>query len=238
MSNNFFHFKEFYLKQEVSALKVGTDAVILGAIATVPQGCNAILDIGTGTGILALMLAQRSNAKIIGIEVDEKTALEANFNFINCKWNQRMSCFNSSIQEFSENYQEKFDYIISNPPYFNSSLQSKSSKMNIAKHTATLSYAELVECTLKLLNPTGSFQVILPANEQENFIKIAESQGLCLNEIINVRSREDKIVIRVVLLFMKVKQALISKELVIYKDDKKNYTQKFIELTKDYYLEK
>ncbi len=218
-------------------MKLGTDAVVLGAYVK-PNLAKNILDIGTGTGILALMMAQKSDAFIQAVEIDEIAALEAEFNFKQSKWVNQFSLYNGSIQDYtSSNPSIKFDFIITNPPYFvaENQFEIEEEKRRLARHTFSLSFDELARIISELLAETGTIAMVLPVVEAESFIKIAEENSLFLKEILRVYPKASKPFNRMVMLFSKLKQNVLEQELVIYNEDN-SYTETYYELTKDFYL--
>lgn len=218
-------------------MKLGTDAVVLGAYVN-PNLAKNILDIGTGTGILALMMAQKSDAFIQAVEIDEVAALEAEFNFKQSKWLNRISLYSNSIQDFRREFPDvKFDFIITNPPYFvaGNQFEIEDEKRRTARHTNTLSFEELAKIMAQLLHENGIIAMVLPNQEAELFIQIAETYLLFPKEILQVYPKRSKPFNRLVMLFSKQKQNIIQQELVIYNEDN-SYTETYYELTKDFYL--
>lgn len=218
-------------------MKLGTDAVVLGAYVN-PQKAKNILDIGTGTGILSLMMAQKSDAIIQAIEIDEMAAIEAEFNFKQSKWAEQLSLYMGSIQDYaSNNPAEKFDLIITNPPYFvaGNQFEIEEEKRRTARHTNTLSFDELAKIMAELLHEDGTIAMVLPVQEAELFIQIAEVHQLFPKEILQVYPKKSKPFNRLVMLFSKQKQNITQQELVIYHEDN-SYTNEYYELTKDFYL--
>lgn len=218
-------------------MKLGTDAVVLGAYVNPNQAKN-ILDIGTGTGILSLMMAQKSDAIIHAVEINEMAAIEAEFNFKQSKWNEQLSLFKGSIQDYvSNNPAEKFDLIITNPPYFvaGNQFEIEDEKRRTARHTNTLSFDELAKIMANLLHEDGTIAMVLPVQEAELFIQIAETYLLFPKEILQVFPKKSKPFNRLVMLFSKQKQNITQQELVIYNEDN-SYTNEYYELTKDFYL--
>ena len=162
MGAEVFRFKQFEVHQQRSAMKVGTDGVLVGAWASVQPEDRAILDIGTGTGLIALMLAQRNpEAKVIGVEIDAESAAQARENVDRSPWSDRVEIVESAVQEFATD--ERFDLIVSNPPYFVDSLKCSDDSRTTARHTDSLSFAELMRSAARLLKPEGRFAVIVPA---------------------------------------------------------------------------
>jgi tRNA1Val (adenine37-N6)-methyltransferase len=237
LKEQIFRFKQFSLSQGKSAMKLGTDAVVLGAYVN-PNLAKNILDIGTGTGILALMMAQKSDAFIQAVEIDEVAALEAEFNFKQSKWLNRISLYSNSIQDFRREFPDvKFDFIITNPPYFvaGNQFEIEDEKRRTARHTNTLSFEELAKIMAQLLHENGIIAMVLPNQEAELFIQIAETYLLFPKEILQVYPKRSKPFNRLVMLFSKQKQNITQQELVIYNEDN-SYTETYYELTKDFYL--
>jgi tRNA1Val (adenine37-N6)-methyltransferase len=211
--------------------------VVLGAYVS-PNLAKNILDIGTGTGILALMMAQKSDAFIHAVEIDEVAALEAEFNFKQSKWLNRISLYSNSIQDFRREFPDvKFDLIITNPPYFvaGNQFEIEDEKRRTARHTNTLSFEELAKIIAELLHEDGTIAMVLPVQEAELFIQIAETYLLFPKEILQVYPKRSKPFNRLVMLFSKQKQNIKKQELVIYNEDN-SYTETYYELTKDFYL--
>lgn len=233
-----FVFKHFTVRQQHSAMKIGTDSVLLGCLVEINHSTR-ILDIGTGTGLLALMLAQRSNANIVAVEVDELAAMEATFNFKQSKWAHRITLHHKSIQQFSKEQHPKFDLIVSNPPYYaiqqHSAIAQKT--RSIARHTNLLSFDELAESILLLLNPNGSCWLILPVDEGKDFAEIAASKGLILQHQINIKPKADKDSNRVVLQFGFTHQMVTEQTFIVYEADG-NPTKAYKSIAADFYIGK
>ncbi|MCF8219699.1 MAG: methyltransferase [Bacteroidales bacterium] len=179
-------------------MKVGTDAVLLGAITKI--GCaQNILDIGTGSGVIALMMAQRSNASIHAIDIDEASVKEATENFTKSPWKERLSSENCSLQSLSQSTRSKFDLIVSNPPFFTKALKNPDASKALARHNDNLSFETLLSLSAQLLNPGGKLSLILPATEERNIVEIAKVQNLFPRDTIYILPREDKPPNRIVL---------------------------------------
>lgn len=232
--NNYFRFKQFTIIQEKSAMKVNTDGVLLGAWVNT-SGVEYALDVGTGTGLIALMLAQRTTAEITGIEIEENAAGEATFNVTNSPWGSRIIIQNLSFQEYAENTEKKFDLIISNPPYFSKNKKSTASTRSIARHNDLLPFPELISCSLKLLNNKGRLCVIVPVQSLQEITKLAANTGLFLNQFTEVKSNPETPVIRCLMEFSKTKTALQKSCLSIF-NSHSVYSEELKNLTKDYYL--
>ena len=228
-----FQFKQFSISQEKSAMKVGTDGVLLGAWIPVDKTKN-ILDIGTGTGLIALMLAQRNSlANIHAIEIEENACMEANLNFKNSPWLERLTVFNDSLQSFKNDV--KYDLIVSNPPYFTDTFKNTDSERTLARHVGNLSFQDLLFYTVSLLNDHGTCAFIIPFSEEENFINLAKNQDLCICKITRVKGRVELPFKRSMLCFKKKPSICIETELVV-EIDRHVYTSDYITLTQPFYL--
>ena len=216
-------------------MKVGTDAILLGAWPF-PGTAGSILEIGTGCGVIALMLAQRSTARIDAIDIDEKSILQAESNFINSHWNDRIKALNVSLQELSSSVKKKYDLIITNPPFFVNSLKSPLDRKNRAKHSSDLSRQELIDGVKHFLKPHGSFLLILPAEENQKFSTLAAASGLFLQQELKVRPKAGKPANRVLSRygFRQVAQPIVE-ELVIRNSDN-SFTSDYIGFTRDYHM--
>jgi tRNA1Val (adenine37-N6)-methyltransferase len=226
-----FKFKEFKIIQEKSAMKVGTDGVLLGSWVSC-ENLKNILDIGCGTGLITLMLAQRNNkSNIIGIEIDKIASQEAELNITNSDWQERIEIKNTSLQKF--NTKTKFDLIISNPPFFP---QNKSQqRRDIARRSNKLSFEELIKNTTGLLAEKGTFSVIIPKDSEEYFCKIATLNKLYINRVCYIKGNETSEVKRVMLEFSFINSKTITEQLTI-EQSRHEYTDKYIQLCKDFYL--
>ena len=226
-----FRFKKFSIIQTKSAMKVGTDGVLLGSWVNC-QKAKKILDIGAGTGLISLMLAQRNKeCNITAIEIDKDTSEEAKININNSKWRDRISIINISLNNFATS--EKFDFIVSNPPYFPANYSK--SKRAIARHTNLLSFQDLIKSTVNLLSSKGIFAVILPKIAEAIFCKTANANKLFLIRICQVKGQKNSDIKRVLLEFSFEKYSLDSDSLVI-EESRHIYTNKYIDLCQDFYL--
>lgn len=235
-----FHFKQFEIHQDKTAMKVGTDGVLLGAWANV-ESSKMALDIGTGTGLIALMVAQRNAiVQINAVEIDEISYLQAKQNFKISSWNDRLQIFNASIQDFSTNINHpnrQYDLIISNPPYFINSTKSATKSKNNVRHTDNLSFEDLIEAVNILLKKEGKFCVVLPYTEGLLFERLAGAKSLFCTKKTTVRGRDFKPAERLLMQFERIEKAVIETNLVIQNSPKRHdYTPDYIELTKDFYL--
>lgn len=236
MANESFCFKQFSVKHDKCAMKVGTDAVLLGAWA-LTDNSEKILDIGTGTGVIALMLAQKCTATIDAIDIDESACNQAKENIHNSKWENRISVHHTSLQKFSENNPVKYDLIISNPPYFIDSSKANDVERTNARHADMLPHEELLNGVLKLISDKGKFHVILPLKEGELLRDMAEEKKLYLSKLTRVRTRADKSTEKRCLMQFELTRKTFAEDLLtIELDERHNYTEEYKALTKDYYL--
>jgi tRNA1Val (adenine37-N6)-methyltransferase len=235
MSNSYFQFKQFTVCQQKAAMKVCTDACLFGAwVADTLEGkkIENVLDIGTGTGLLSLMLAQKIDAKIIAVEIDEAATEQAKENFEQSPFKERLTIIGGDIRKLK--IKNCFDLIISNPPFFDNDLKGEDQRRNIALHSTALNFEDLLNQVIKLLNPSGLFAVLLPFTRSESFILSAEKHKLFLLEQMHVKQTEEHPFFRSMLLFSTSFVASVKTDMII-----KNggiYSEKFIRLLKDYYL--
>lgn len=236
MSNQTFVFKQFAVKQDKCAMKVGTDAVILGAYVNT-KDAKKILDIGTGTGVIALMLAQKSFAHITAIEIEKEAYEQALENVLSSNWADRINVQNISFQNFYNHAAEKFDLIVSNPPYFIGSLKSKVESRSFARNNDTLPFLDLVFGVKKIMDINGHFYLILPKKEAEIFREIAEKNGLHLSKLIRIRTKQESLSDkRHVMLFENTPKSYSEETITIETQERHDYTNEYKALTKDYYL--
>lgn len=228
-----FRFKQFTIRQDRTAMKVCTDACVLGAYADVMS--ERILDIGTGTGLLALMAAQRNpSATIDAVDVDEAAFDQATENVANSPFTHRVQVRHGRIQDFTTTL--PYDRILTNPPFYTNHLRSPDAAVNRALHTDELPFAELVEAVARLLNPTGQWWVLLPPYETANLIKLAVAMGLTPFWQVHLRHNDRKPVFRMITGFKFDGQAANSDTLAIYEPGSKTYTPAFRALLGDFYL--
>lgn len=233
--NNYFIFKQFTVWQNHSAMRVGTDGVLLGAWSNT-NNAQTILDIGTGTGIIALMLAQRSNAIIDAIDIEENAIIDAAYNFAQSAWANRLCVSLNSLSNFTRNTNQKYDVIVCNPPFFTNSKKPDCKKRELARHNNTLTFDDLVSYTAKLLKPNGRFNVILPA-ESERVFKIAASEvRLFPSRICRIKPKPSKPPKRVLIEFMFECEYTNESELTIETEQHHVYTPDFKVLVSNFYL--
>lgn len=236
MPNTSFAFKQFIIKQDKCAMKVGTDAVLLGAWV-LPNGSKHILDIGAGTGVIALMLAQKTEAHIDAIDIDEEAVLQAKQNVLDSKFASQITVTQTSLQHYSKESTQKYNLIVTNPPYFEQSLKSSDEQRSHARHADVLPFEDLLDGVLKLLDEKGKFCLILPTLEAEKFRALAEKKGLHLSKLLRVKSRTDKDTDKRHLMQFEVKPTEFSeKTIAIELEERHQYTEDYKDLTKDYYI--
>lgn len=235
MANNYFQFKQFLIEQDNCAMKVGTDSVLLAALTSVNNIKNA-LDIGTGTGILALMLAQKNpTLKFDAIEIDELAFLQANNNFSKSKFSAHIKPHLVALQQFVANKQ--YDLIITNPPYFISKSNYSIADLQRAKarHDNDLTFEELIDCVQKIMSPKGVFKLILPVHEAVIFKILALQKGLFCGESIFIKPKTSKPSNRVIMSFSNQNIVETESVFIIYNEDN-TQTEAYKNLTSEYYL--
>jgi len=237
MANDYFRFKQFTIKQGQAGFKVTTDSVLLGAWADLAEA-ETILDIGTGTGILALMAAQRSNALITAIEPDSGSFSQALSNFASSKWSDRIRPVNMSIQQFAINTEMRFDAIITNPPYFTSSLLNPDPRKAMARHNTALPPEELIANAEQLLTDKGQLHLVMPADAWKYFIAIAEKESMYCQRILKILPKPTDPPKRLLLSFGRKKITSEESSLVIETGVRHHYSDEYKSLTDDFYLEK
>lgn len=216
-------------------MKVGIDGTLIGSWTPVGNE-KQILDIGTGCGLISLMLAQRSNSDIIGIDIDGDAISQATENIKNSPWSDRIKVQEISLQQFAETTLQLFDLIVSNPPFFINSTKTPTESRTTARHTDTLTHEELIENAIKLLNPEGRICIILPVNEGLQCLDFAQKKGLyCTNEV-TVFPKPNGVAKRILLEFSLLPAPKVIKKLVIESEVRHQYSPEFAELAKDFYL--
>lgn len=229
-----FQFKQFTIQQNQSAMKVGTDSIVLGSWIAIDEE-NSILDIGTGTGILALMLAQRSEAQTIdAVEISAIVFEEAVANFENSSWANRLFCYHTSIQNFAEEVDDKYDLIIANPPYFDPTFFNDNQDKRIARQTFELSHHDLLKATDKLMSENGSCAFVIPYEIETYFMNIATEMGLFPFRILHTKDTDSAPIKRSYIHF-KRKMETCETHVLVLKNSDKSYSDAFRTLTKDFY---
>ena len=238
-----FNFKKFSVVNERSAMKVNTDGVLLGAAMTIRQSDRNLLDIGTGTGTIALMAAQRLSAddsfnavSIEAIDIDEPSASEAAVNFSTSPWSDSLKVFNLPLDKFAESSDKSYDLIFSNPPYFEDSLTAPDERKSTARHTSEgLSYRDILEFAKERLAADGRVSFVLPADQEHALSRYARMCGLHLFRIIKVRTVPRKAPGRIIAEFSRQRADSPVEELLTIQDEGK-YTQEYLSLMHDFYL--
>jgi tRNA1Val (adenine37-N6)-methyltransferase len=216
MPNTYFHFKKFTIRQDKTAMKVGTDGILLGAFASMIRGGH-ILDIGTGTGLLALMLAQfNPSARIDAIDIDLGAIGQAGENFGASRWKHILKPVHSSLQEFCKKCVKKYDLIVTNPPFFSFSKLSADEIKNLARHTHSLDHGTLLKGVSGLLNPTGCFFLILPYDLKNQTLKTALTHGLYCNKTVDIKPYDQAMFNRTIMVFEKESKSLETSVLCLY----------------------
>jgi tRNA1Val (adenine37-N6)-methyltransferase len=229
-----FHFKRFSVEQAGAAHPVGTDGVLLGAWAALSDA-REILDIGTGTGLIALMLAQRSEARITAVEVHPPSAACAQRNFSASPWAERLRLVESSIQDFSQTTDNQFDVIVSNPPFFSATTHSPDVARRLGRHTSALPPADLLVCVARLLAPSGRFCVVLPLAEGQRLCELSVPHGLYWTRIAEVRAHAQKPTERLLLQFERNPYPFQREKLLLH-DAAVGYSAAFRAMTEGFYL--
>jgi len=254
-----FNFKKFTVRQEISAMKVNTDAVLLGSWAGVTKEKRSVrlLDVGTGTGVIALMMAQRLHDAgvefdITGIDPDQASYHEAAFNFSNSPWREHLHTNEITLQKLvTQESKESYDLIVSNPPFFTASLKAPTIRRTISRHNDTLPFKDIIVAAVHLLKSGGLLSVILPASEAETFKKEvrgmakANEPSLFLTRLCYVRTMAHKPVKRVLMEFAKLPENMSltdiggckEENLVIYEHDGVTKSSEYRDLTSDFYLD-
>lgn len=234
--NKPFQFKQFKINQDRCAMKIGTDSVLLGAWANLDHNPFSVLDIGAGTGVLSLMIAQRSNAELIdALEIDSDAYEQCVENFEQSPWGDRLFCYHASLDEFTNEIDDQYDLIISNPPFYSEDSKTNIPERDLARFQDAMPFQHLLQCASKLLSENGLFSVIIPYKEEQNFIQLASDFSLFPNRILHVKGAENTPIKRSLIEFSFLEKTVISSNLII-ETERHNYTKEYIDLTKDFYL--
>jgi len=233
MANNYFQFKQFRIEQSEAGMKVTTDGCFFGASIN-PVNSGIILDIGTGTGLLALMLAQKTETRIDAIEINQDAYEQARANFENSSWKDRLRIFHTPLQEFQP--EDLYDQVVCNPPFFVNSNLGTSNNKNQALHATTLNMKDLAEHSARLLKTDGEIWVMYPQIEMEQFIRIAAENGLYPHIQITLKNTSYGPVFRDIIAFRKNEGNLTKTVDVYIKKSDGAYSEDFVKALKDYYL--
>ncbi|RDI15766.1 tRNA1(Val) (adenine(37)-N6)-methyltransferase [Flavobacterium sp. AG291] len=231
-----FKFKQFTVQQDKCAMKVGTDGVLLGAWTPVDHNPFSILDIGAGTGLIALMLAQRCHAEQIdGLEIDADAHEQAVDNFENSPWGDRLFCYHASLDEFMEEPEDEYDLIVSNPPFYTDGYFSGDEQRDMARHNNSLPFEDLIQASEILLSEIGVLAVVIPFKEEEKFIALAKEEQLYPFKITRVKGTPETEIKRSLIALSRTEKKITTDELII-ETARHKYTDEYISLTKDFYL--
>lgn len=232
--NNWFEFKQFRIEQKSSAMKVGTDGVLLGAWTSI-ENASRILDVGTGTGLIALMLAQRCNAVIDAIEIEQEASLEAKHNFSQSAWNDRLKVFHEDFLQYAVPTEEKYDLIVSNPPFFINSLKTPNERLAVAKHNVNMSIAQLLNKSSSLLKADGRISLIFPYGNLDDVKESARLAGYYVKTRTDVYAKPSKSPVRTLMEFS-LTPVLPEADHLVIRDANDDFSEKFRKMTAPYYL--
>ena len=236
MKNTLFRFKQFQIDQSKSAMKIGTDGVLLGAWTSVNRKPKIILDIGSGTGLVALMLAQRTmNSIIKAIEIEEGAAVEAAANFQSSPWSDRLELIHADVLSYTKKSNETFDLIVSNPPFFKTPFKVSEDSRSTARDNNHLRYEDLFSCVDQLLNPTGSFSMVCPFEYRKMLVDLGLEHELHLVHELHVKGTSTSSFKRILMRFEKTKSTLLTEELIL-EESRNQRTPEHQQLVQDFYL--
>ncbi|WP_162126538.1 tRNA1(Val) (adenine(37)-N6)-methyltransferase [Flavobacterium phycosphaerae] len=232
-----FKFKKFSVNQDRCAMKVGTDGVLLGAWTPITNTPFSVLDIGAGTGILSLMIAQRSAAEQIdALEIDEEAFEQCVENFENSPWSDRLYCYHAGLDEFMEEPEDEYDLIVSNPPFYSEDYKTENDQRDLARFQDALPFEDLIEAASLLLSENGILAVIIPYKEEEKFIGLAKECLLYPFKITRVKGTPSTEIKRSLLAFSFAQNETVNTDELIIETARHQYTEDYIALTKDFYL--
>ncbi|WP_298238622.1 methyltransferase [uncultured Algibacter sp.] len=231
-----FKFKQFTINQDQCAMKIGTDGVLLGAWASVKDNLFSVLDIGAGTGLLSLMLAQRSHAELIdAIEIDDNTYEQCVDNFEKSSWGDRLFCYHASLKEFVNEIEDKYDLIVCNPPFYSEDYKTDNEQRDLARFQDAMPFEHLLESVSKLLSKNGIFTVVIPFKEESHFSNLASNYKLFQNRKLHIKGNPTSEIKRSLIEFSFHESEIITESLII-ETERHQYTEDYINLTKDFYL--
>lgn len=245
MASDFFRFKQFTIWHDKCGMKVGTDGVLLGAWIDTKAEAKRILDIGTGSGLIAIMLAQRCEAEIDAIDIDQSAVEQAKGNADKCPWSSRIHIYQSSLQDWAQtkgnetiDKERKYDLIVSNPPYFQNSLKNPNKNREMARHTDTLSYRELILNSAELLATNGRIGLILPAEAEQDIAQLCAEYGLKISRLCHVYSKEGKSIKRILIEAVKSAEKItdVHAETFYIEGKESPRSEEYARITQDFYL--
>ena len=232
-----FKFKQFAINQDRCAMKIGTDAVLLGAWCPIDNNPKSILDIGAGTGILALMLAQRTNAdQIDALEIDEEAYEQCVENFEASAWADKLFCYHAGLDEFVDEPEDEYDLIISNPPFYNEDFKTENEQRDLARFQDAMPFEDLIEAADLLLSENGTFAVVIPYKEEERFIDLCAEYELYPVKATRVKGSHKTPIVRSLLAFKRFELSVLTADELVVEINRHEYTDDYINLTQDFYL--
>ncbi len=234
--NKPFKFKEFSVNQDKCAMKIGTDGVLLGAWTSLNTNPFSVLDIGSGTGVLSLMMAQRSAAQNIeALEIDADAYEQCSGNFESSPWADRLFCYHASLLEFAEEIEDTYNLIVCNPPFYSEAYKTNNEARDLARFNDAMPFEHLIYAVANLLSDDGIFSVVIPFKEEADFIALALKVGLFPNRNLHVKGHPNSAIKRTLLEFSFKESKIETSELII-ETGRHQYTEDYINLTKDFYL--
>lgn len=232
-----FKFKQFAVNQDRCAMKIGTDAVLLGAWCPIDNNPKSILDVGAGTGILALMLAQRTNAdQIDALEIDEEAYEQCVENFENSPWADKLFCYHAALDEFVDDPEDEYDLIISNPPFYSEDFKTADEQRDLARFQDAMPFEDLIEAADLLLSENGTFAVVIPYKEEERFIDLCAEYELYAVKATRVKGSQKTPIVRSLLAFKRYELSVLTADELVIEINRHEYTDAYINLTQDFYL--
>lgn len=232
-----FKFKQFAVNQDRCAMKIGTDAVLLGAWCPIDNNPKSILDVGAGTGILALMLAQRTNAdQIDALEIDEEAYEQCVENFENSPWADKLFCYHAALDEFVDDPEDEYDLIISNPPFYSEDFKTTDEQRDLARFQDAMPFEDLIEAADLLLSENGTFAVVIPYKEEERFIDLCAEYELYAVKATRVKGSHKTPIVRSLLAFRRYELSVLTADELVIEINRHEYTDDYINLTQDFYL--
>jgi tRNA1Val (adenine37-N6)-methyltransferase len=232
-----FNFKQFTVQQNRCAMKIGTDGVLLGAWCPIDNNPFSVLDIGAGTGILSLMLAQRSHAKQIdALEIDVDAYEQCVDNFEKSPWSDRLFCFHAGLDEFIAEPEDEYDLIISNPPFYSENYKTSNFYRDLARFQDALPFEDLIEAVDLLLSENGIFALIIPYKEEERFIDLCAEVELYPVKVTRVKGSNTTPIVRSLLAFKRYELSVLTADEMVIEINRHEYTDDYIQLTKEFYL--